>query len=122
MFLSFVLDQLGFQVGDVVMVKLDTDTDEALLKRPTVIDYFIFSCRRGSSIVCITVAWSGLVYDFELRSVLVYDCVLIKVPAADSFGHIAVLVGDAQLDLVFIHALKHVIFYGDPGGLLPFCI
>ena len=109
MFLSYVLDQLGIQVWDVVIVKLIADTDDALLKRPTVIDYFVFT-RRRSSIVCITVACS----------VLVLDLILIEVPIADSFGHITVLVRDAQLNLVFIQTLKHLVLReGDPAGLLP---
>ena len=111
MFLSYVLDQLGIQVWDVVIVKLIADTDDALLKRPTVIDDFFFGCRHESSTVCIVIDCS----------VLVYDIILVEVPIADSFGHIAVLVRDAQLDLVFIHALKHVILDGHPAGLLPLC-
>ena len=111
MFLCYVLDQPGLQARDVVLVKFVADTHDALLKRPTVIDDFFFGCRHESSIVCIVIACS----------VLVYDLILVEVPIVDSFGHIVVLVRDAQLDLVFIHALKHVILHFDPFGLHPLC-
>lgn len=82
MLLSFVLDQFGSQVRDVVIVKIVADTDDALLKWPTVIDDFFFSCRHESSIVCMAIDCS----------VLIYDLILVEIPIADSVGHIAILV------------------------------
>ena len=88
-----IAEQLNMAVRNMILVVCDNDSEIARDERPTIINNF--------ALIRI------IVFDGS-SNILVNDLVLIKVPHANAIRYEVGLIRKTYLDLILIHALKHV--------------